>query len=73
MRDPGNEVVNARDTYRGLYNYAIFLANLDQEPPAFTYCPSDITIDNAATTALRVNWHAISNFHQVVWRPIRGS
>ena len=44
-----------RNTYRGFCNYAIFLG-LDQEPPVFTYCPSDITIDDATTTAVRVNW-----------------
>ena len=34
---------------------AIFL-DLDEEPPVFTYCPSDITIDDATTTEVRVNW-----------------
>ena len=43
-----------RNTYRGFYNYAIFLG-LDQEPPVFTYCPSDI-IDDATTYELRVYW-----------------
>ena len=34
---------------------AIFL-DLDEEPPVFTYCPSDITKDDATTTKVRVNW-----------------
>ena len=34
---------------------AIFL-DLDEEPPVFTYCPSDITIDDATAAEVRVNW-----------------
>ena len=43
------------NAYNGFYNYAIFLY-LDVEEPVFTYCPSEITIDDATTTEVRVNW-----------------
>ena len=43
------------NAYNGFFNYAIFL-DLDEEPPVFTYCPSDITIDDAVTTEVRVHW-----------------
>ena len=42
-------------TYSGFYNYAIFL-DLDVVAPVFTYCPSDITIDDATTNEIRVTW-----------------
>lgn len=28
----------------------------DQEPPVFTYCPKDISIDDITNTVIRVNW-----------------
>ena len=43
------------NAYNGFYNYVIFL-DLDVEEPVFTYCPSDLTIDDATTTIVRVNW-----------------
>ena len=47
--------IHVHNTYSGFYTYAIFL-DLDQEPPVFTRCPSDITIDDATTLEIRVNW-----------------
>ena len=29
---------------------------VDTEPPTCGYCPTDITIDNATSTEIRVNW-----------------
>ena len=43
------------NTYSGFHNCAIFL-DLDEVPPVFTYCPSDITIDDATTAEVRVHW-----------------
>ncbi|KAL9973471.1 hypothetical protein ACROYT_G019936 [Oculina patagonica] len=31
-------------------------AVVDQEPPVFTNCPSDIVVDDATTSEMRVNW-----------------
>jgi len=43
------------NTYCALYYYAKFLG-LDQEPPVFTYCPSDIAIDDVTTPEHSVEW-----------------
>jgi len=43
--------------HSAFYNYAKFLG-LDQESPVFTYCPSDIAIDDVTTLEYRVDWQA---------------
>ena len=46
---------HVNNTYSGFHNYAIFL-DLDEVAPVFTYCPSDITIENTTAYELRVTW-----------------
>ena len=46
---------HVHNAYGGLCNYVIFL-DIDEVSPVFTYCPSDITIDDATTAQVRVNW-----------------
>ena len=42
----------------GVYIYIIYriILLLDQEPPVFTYCPSDIVMDNLTSFDVRINW-----------------
>ena len=45
------------NTYCALYYY-VKLLGLDRESPVFTYCPSDIAIDDVTTLEYRVDWQA---------------